>query len=205
MKNLLLLSLGLVLLAACKKEEQLNTNGFVPGMVLEPEAIMENVPQEYLQDSVFIIFKNADGEEKRIKHVAETFLDTNGIVNGDPYTEKKLSGEFSDPENIEFTASWIATVVYNEDYSLQELLIYSFMFDYAGKIVAGNIAYINREPSHENIWDDSIELLGRTFSGYRQCINEERPGYSEMIFNNQYGLIAFRDREEELWVFDRFE
>lgn len=205
MKNFTLIFLGILLFAACKKEDTIDTNGFEPGMVLEPGAIMENIPQEYLQDSVFIIFKNAEGEEKRIKHVAATILDDKGMVNGEPYTIKKISGEYTDPENIEFYAFWLADALYNEDYSLQELLRYSYLGDYAGKVVYSTISYINNTPTPGNVWNDSIELLGRTFTEYQQIINEERPGYSEIIVNRKYGLIAFRDRDDKLWVFDRFE
>ena len=204
MKNFLLFAFVFIFIVSCKKEE-LNKNGFMEGMTLSPGAILENVPSEYLQDSVFIIYKNAAGEERRIKHTTESSTQENGMVNGQSYSIQNSSGQFTDPERPWFDAWWLANAQYEEDYTLTQFFRYSYMADYGGQVLTEFVIYTNNSPTEPAQFGDMIELNGSTFTDYIQMKNDLRNGYSEMIFNKTYGMIAFRDQADDLWVFDRFE
>jgi hypothetical protein len=74
--------------------------------------------------------------------------------------------------------------------------LYSFQVDKRGKPISDFITKI--EPSKT--------LNGKTFS---QCITIKNyqcsDKYSELIVNSDVGVVAFRDKYNELFVFDKFE
>ena len=53
---------------------------------------------------------------------------------------------------------------------------------------------------------ETIELLDKEFTNvYSNFIASEFTAFSELYYNPTYGIVGFRDREDELYVFKEFE
>jgi hypothetical protein len=66
----------------------------------------------------------------------------------------------------------------------------------------------NGEPAKQFIFgqfSESIVLNGKIFKNVFSDQNEQEKSYSQVCYNSEFGLIAFKDKNGELFVFERFE
>lgn len=52
---------------------------------------------------------------------------------------------------------------------------------------------------------DNTNIIGKAFSNVIKVESDEFPNYTELYANQDLGVIAFRDKDNILWRFERFE
>ncbi len=51
----------------------------------------------------------------------------------------------------------------------------------------------------------NVTLLNKTFTNVYKVTQSEERGLTELYYNKEFGIVAFKDLDFNLWVFDRFE
>lgn len=54
-------------------------------------------------------------------------------------------------------------------------------------------------------FDVSKSILGREFFNVYGAVCAENQSFSELYVNEEFGIVGFKDDENELWAFDKFE
>ena len=82
----------------------------------------------------------------------------------------------------------------------------SFMYTDEKNALIGSLDINNAFPDvgvESKIVHDEIKLNSKNFNNVYIITNEETDAYSEFYYSRQIGVVAFRDENNELWVYDK--
>lgn len=192
---------------SCKKEGNNSINSF--DGTISIEGMMKNIPAEY-QSNQSIVFKNRTGESITLQ-IEGIFFDHELNDSGNIYNTEAFRVKLSNPDSPDFRC---------------ELKVSGNIDPLSGKIVKG--IYVDLNPfisitsstqlsiifdENDNIFPEeklhhfyeTKSLINNTFSGVFERINEKATSFSEIYYNTKFGIIGFRDAQNDLWEFVRFE
>ena len=217
MKNLIFILFSILLFSfGCNsddapKESDVNQNNLLSHVDINE--IKANIPDFYI-DNTKIIFKDENNLEKKF-NVYRTEEEKSNTIDGFSYSSDnlliKLISDDSSPIIIELRG--IAN--YDDEYKLQKSLSMSFAPTSPG--ISGTssftvIFFENGQPLASmfgvKVLEESVVLLGKEFNnvyGYSNMGEPISDSYGQLLFNSTNGVIGFRDRNNKLWVFERFE
>ena len=203
MKKLYTISLCFLVLA-CKESSVISDSP----QLFRIDAVKNYLPNSYSEERD-VVYVNSDGDEK--------------ILNV-TYKEDLIENQNSD---FTYTIEQIEIILYDPNSDFQIKLIGSSNFDHEGSLVVslngflmpfniggstfGNIKFENQEPviTIFNNYHDNINLNQVSFENVFQFIGQEGDipyeSYSELDINKEYGVIGFRDENNQLWNFSRFK
>jgi len=178
---------------------------------LKIDNILEFLPS-HLKEENSLIYVNELGNKKK-------FLAVSAIVNE----------EYSDGSGT-YTAQQIDISLIEQDAPYPFTLALTGSAGYDGDIPGWSLhAFVYQFLTQEKTWlsliftesgeittfgaakyDGTITLLGREFNDVYSKVGADNEGqaynsFSEIMINSDIGIVAFRDRENELWVFDSVE
>lgn len=197
--------LTLLFIISCKSEEpQFNYQE-----VVSVAHIKNYLPHNYFE-SPTLIYKNEEGEEKQLFiNFEENIVERN--IADQSYSAEEIIINIFESESSNFRININASSYFVEENKITSDLFASLMlFNPTGSTV-NNIAFNENGPivSHFDDFHSNLVLLGRKFSDVFVAIGKDwdvqYDAYSELNINSEVGVVAFRDKNNDLWVFDRFE
>ncbi len=214
MKNIFYIALTSLALFSCNKDikklepdSPTNTDPVLSEKIYLSEKIKNMIPTEY-RTLRYAIFKNASNEYKymyinykqdeEIRRIGDTF-----------YKSEYISVTLSETEKPDFYSYYIsvgANGSYAEDTKLpiwwMTIQIHSFKH-------SGILPMIDIDDSGKTRIGKLLEthqLLDKAFSNvYVNYLMKPQDQFSEIFYNFKEGVIGFYDRENHLWVLDRYE
>lgn len=208
MKNLtLFVGLFAFLIVGCTSDDQQPKGGSLETIHLDD---IRNLLPETLLSNTTAVFKDASGAERRFNVVyQDTFLMRS--LDGQEYTHEQLAIGYYDDNKPGFRMNIFGIGLYTSDlhpqYSITALLMPG---NSSGNAIVdieveNGINVINPYPF--DLYHTSLDILLETFNDVYVGINinEEITGFSEIMLNLHKGIVGFRDVNDDLWAFDRFE
>ena len=190
---------------SCSETEQVDDNL----ITLEPihlDDIKKLIPSSLLSDSK-VSYKNVNGEEKTLSVFFDSII-REVSVNDIKYMQERFSIAFQDSSDLTFRMDLSGNGVYTNEFAVEKTISAFLMPGHSasssitidtrnGKIV------INEHVDHR----DAITLNMTTFTNVFIGKNDfnETGRYDEIMLNLEVGIVAFKDGNKKLWVFDRFE
>lgn len=196
-----------ILVFSCSEEEREVPVTVSSLSAIELTDVQELIPNQLrLEKSAY--YKNESGDIK-ILDVHFGSVIRPAVVNGIEYMQERFSILYLDPEDELFSMDISADGVYTSQLDIQKLISANLMMTRSQancsltvEVVSGKIAV--RE------WNDyhtSISFLSRGFNDVfigRNDFNTTGK-YGQIIFNQEVGIVAYKDDSGNLWVFDGFE
>jgi len=177
--------------------------------VLTVNALKEYLPAAYFNESN-IVFKNEMGDEWKLSTNAKESI-SDRMHNQKPYKAEKFEITLFDPDNTYFQI----ILTGNTNYATSGNLVLSLggmlmPFNSSGTTWS-TIRFLNNQPivSLGDDFRDLYSVHGNEFKNTYLTIgkdgNIQHSAYSELNMNSEQGVVAFRDENNELWVFERIE
>ena len=198
-------------ITACEKKHSDNniTNNQPFVSHLDTKGIEAYLPQEILKRESFVVYKKEeDGTEKHLRIYPNNGV-FEGSYNGKEYTSDVFQIRLIDESNINFLLEINGSALYNDKGEIEKSLIALLMPGNQTGSSGVSLTFEENEPIsgiYER-YEKSIVLLGKTFldvyTGGSSLTGYEK--FSEISINSNEGIVSFRDIENKLWVFDRFE
>ncbi len=207
MKNLLTLAFILTILG-CSQEDNLS-NAEANNQHLKIDYIKNYLPSQYFNEST-IVYKNSSGEElKMVSQPKESASDrTHSGIN---YTTDEFNITLYNEHNSNMTIVLSGNVNLSTQGNIVATLSGVLMPFNTSGTTWSTIRFENSKPTI-NLGDDFREtyiVLNKEFSNTYVTIgqngSEQHSAYSELNMNSDHGVVAFRDENNDLWVFDRIE
>lgn len=154
-----------------------------------------------------MIYKNLKGETRtlKIKYYKEFTQDyTSELFN---YKSDVFTLEMIDdlsPNNLKISIHGSGN--YNGTQLALGIFAILMPFNESGSM-SGTILFKDGEPqvSPFDIFYSKLNLLGNSYNNVYVFTASNVKVYSELDINSEVGVVAFRDENNELWVFDKFE
>jgi hypothetical protein len=217
MKHILqLILLSLFFITACKEKEPIIS---IPNTTSEPLAFKEGVnipvddlklliPNAYKKGKI-AVFKMLNGSEIKFKIKFADSLTIKRELNGIKYTASDFKVDLVPLEKKNYTLGVKPFASFGDE----KTLIKGLKF---GQYLGFGIAPMNSDiyctvdgkldkTDPFNFYVASREFNGKVFKDVFHRKDNTLKSYSEVAYQETFGIIAFRDENNELFVFDRFE
>jgi len=205
MKNILIALLFLTTVACSDNENYLGTENFH----ISTDEIKNYLPSEY-KTVTKTVFVNASGEQKTM--ISDYVATAQDRVKADTkYKTDDFEIEMFDTENHNLRILIMGSANLDSNGEIRKLLSLTLMPLTPGVTTLEMISFKDNEPviGLASSFTESKEYLGKSFKDVFVTIAQyndvRQETYSEMAFNSEFGIVAFRDEADELWVFEKFE
>jgi len=202
-----LLLLFAFLLTTCTKSDD---EGPEEEPVLEDFVLADDVdrflPREYYEGRN-IVFVNEEGLEWvfMTQHKRSTEERTH---HAHTFETEVIDVDLFDHKNSGFQIKLSGSAYYYGENTFQNHLTLGFKTPNSPFTINNFVLrFIDGEPEQSGFtnYRPTLTLLQRPFNGVYRFRASNTFSYSEININEDFGVIAFRDRFDFLWVFDRFE
>ncbi len=206
MKKIIFGLLLTILMVACNKEQVV-----LPDLMIEE--VKSFLPMFYFEANT-LVYTNELGEEKKLN----LKLNDAPIIHSNKnntYNADQIHIELIDPENENFKLDLLGTAQYlGDDASVSTTLISTLteVNNPDAGTTLNMIRFVDGMPQATSfvVLRAAIQLNNTTFFGVFSAIGSDIVqgdfhSYSELNINAEFGVVAFRDENNELWVFDRME
>lgn len=201
MKNIVIFSTALIfIIFSCQKDKnQISATDFIRGLF----------PSEY-QSNQDIYFVNALNEQKRLICFYEE-KEYSSTIAGVSSDVKQFSTLFYEENELNPLVVFTATNDTNhediDDYTLR------FKLNPFGNENEGFCSFILpfRDGNFSNLvtsefyTEHNFEFSEIVFHDIYYNTNENSQGFSQLFYNVDYGIVAFRDQTDDLWVYSHAE
>jgi len=207
MKNIVFL-ISVLLVLACSENENDLAVTTVEGHYLNVDLVKDYLPDFYFNEAV-IVYKNSTGEEWTLNTTSNESV-REKTYEGAMYKAGNFEVNLFDPDNLNFHIVLTGSAQYSSAGIGLNLGGILMPFNASGT-TWNSVRFVNGEPvvGLGDDFNESITLYGRTFQDVFVRIGkdgfEQHEAYSELDLNSKEGVVAFRDENNELWVFDRVE
>ncbi len=212
MKNLLFVFLVFQIFISCKEDiigvEQPILD--IEGSYIRIDEVKDYLPDEYFNESR-IIYVDSIGNERILNTNAGESVEQLKFKDMN-YKSDKFVVSLYDELQLDFNITISGNAGYiNDGLTISKGILFWLMpFNQRGS----TLTFFNFKEGKPYLYPgrsfiDSIDLYSNTFYKVLKVIgkdnNQKRhPIYSELILNSDVGIVAFRDKNDDLWVFDRF-
>jgi len=186
-----------VILSSCSDE---GLDNALDKLNLDP--MKEFIPFDELNDNNSIIFKDFDGNEKKLIIFRTSQIDTLE-VDGFQYERERFSVKLSELFSFNYAINLSISRFYVDPMTVQGSLECQLFHGNGGAIP---FIRIDENGDSASLPRDDIEFWGTTFNDVisNASISGQQDGFSKIYYNYEIGVVAFRDASNKLWVFDRF-
>ncbi|MEL6866467.1 MAG: hypothetical protein AAFP19_18725 [Bacteroidota bacterium] len=197
----IILFLPIILLIACNKDT--DKQGLTP---LNIDNIRSFIPSGKYDRYSKIIYTDINGAEK-VLYISMSDEDQIKMYDGQNYTTERLSYGLVEKDNQEYRIGIWATAQYDNASSYTQIfgcaIFTSLNNGYIPSIDIGEDGFIWGGVKRDEV------LNGKSFSDVYSMgdVSNDPPDfvYNQLYYNFELGVVGFHDRENHLWVFDRFE
>ena len=208
MKNLIYISILAGLFFACNHEDENSNAQF--GQHLKIDEVKNYLPESYFQEAA-LIYVNSAGMEKEL-HITAVEDIVQRTHNNNNYTTDQFEITIYDPENLHFQINLIGSTNFaSDDIVVTTLSGWLMPFNQSGNTWI-RIDFENNLPKvglFDN-FNETITLIDKEFNDVyiaigKNNLQEQYEAYSELNINSEFGVVAFKDENNEIWRFDRFK
>lgn len=208
MKNLIYISILIGFFIACSHENENENAQF--GQHLKIDEVKNYLPESYFQETA-LIYVNSAGMEKEL-HITAKEITVQRTHDNDNYTTDQFEITIFDPDNLSFQISLVgSTNRFSDNIVATGLTGWLMPFHESGHTRI-RVQFENNLPKVDifNNFNETIFIIDKEFSDVyiaigKNNLQEEYEVYSELNINSEYGVVAFKDENNELWRFDRFK
>lgn len=218
MKNrVFFISILLFSLLACCKDEPIAPIPITPpeplkfkeGVHVSVNELKLLIPDAYKKGKI-AVYKTLGGKEDKYKIKFTDSLILDRELNGIKYTAAEFRVDMSPLAPQKFSLGIKSIATFGDEKTLIKGIKYGQYFGFE------NIAYNNSnnittidgkfdKTDPFNRYINSYEFNGKIFKDVFRIKNSSSTKYSELAYNIEFGIIAYRDENNDLFVFDRFE
>ena len=206
-KITLLAALAILMLAACEKDtvstDGNSSNGELANLTIG--IVRDYLPLDLVRQNSTVVFKNADGEEKKLQiHLLEE--EKEKVYGNRTYESEHIEIRYLDESDRTYQLKTIASANYTEGGAHQFVL--SEILTTVNDGFSGAISIsADKSPSICDLLP-SADILGKTFTDvYTNWVidSEDVTSFSRLYYTIELGVVGFEGWEGEMWVLDRFE
>jgi hypothetical protein len=206
-KITLLATLAILMLAACEKDtvstDGNSSNGELANLTIG--IVRDYLPLDLVRQNSTVVFKNADGEEKKLQiHWLEE--EKEKAYGNRTYESEHIAIWYLDESDRTYQLKTIASANYTEGGAHQFVL--SEILTTVNDGFSGAISIsADKSPSICDLLP-SADILGKTFTDvYTNWVidSEDVTSFSRLYYTIELGVVGFEGWEGEMWVLDRFE
>ncbi len=206
-KITLLAALAILMLAACEKDtvstDGNSSNGELANLTIG--IVRDYLPLDLVRQNSTVVFKNADGEEKKLQiHWLEE--EKEKAYGNRTYESEHIAIWYLDESDRTYQLKTIASANYTEGGAHQFVL--SEILTTVNDGFSGAISIsADKSPSICDLLP-SADILGKTFTDvYTNWVidSENVTSFSRLYYTIELGVVGFEGWEGEMWVLDRFE
>ena len=198
-----------LLIAGCNSKPE---SPSIEGTHLSLTTIPDYLPSEYQTDRT-IVFRNAAGDLLSLQldqYTTEQELDFEGqsyTSDVHHYTLQAQQGPLTYRISLSASANYTGTLAAPQPI---ESLLSVLTPTTPDESVIGIFLLANFQDGEIALMQNAdrladIELFDTTFIDVLRVYSSTLSALSELIINSDVGVVAFRDLDNELWVFDHFE
>jgi hypothetical protein len=209
--------ISLVFLSACKEKDPIIP--ILPNPTPEPLVFKEGVnipvndlklliPEAYKKGKI-AVFKTLNNIEAKFKITFRDSLIVKRELNGVQYTASEFRVDLVALEKKDYSLGITTIAQFGDEKTLIKGIKFGQYFGF-GIIPTKSEIFTTVDGKLDktdpfNSYIASQEFNGKVFKDvfHRKYANEKR--YSEIAYQESFGIIAFRDEKNELYVFDMFE
>lgn len=206
--GVLLLSLGCEQDDTAGTKSTINNNGeLINADHISVHDLLDFLPDGYM-NRVDLIYKDQSGSEKKLK---TAFIEgqRERTEYGRKYTYDNFVVRLFSEDDPDFLIEIDGYGLYRQTGEVQKVIATILMPRNPKGSSGVPVIFENGKPTVTMFdkFHESTTILGRTFEKvyFGNSWLTQYDAYSEVYFNFTEGVVAFRDAENKLWVFDRFE
>ena len=190
----------------CKDNSETSTqDNSIEGSHLDIDAIKKFIP-DGLKSEKKCKYINESGTIKEVQ-VRYTEEITERELESESYKSDELEITLYDEMDEKFQIVLIGSTNYDADYSVVVGLTILYMPANPTGTILSSIRFDEGGEPIVNTYDDfrsSISLNNKTFKDCFVITGTNPDSYSEIYINSEVGVVAFRDKANELFVFEEF-
>lgn len=207
-KITLLAALAILMLAACEKDT-VNTagnssNGELANLTIG--IVRDYLPLDLVRQNSTVVFKNADGEEKKLQiHWLEE--EKEKAYGNRTYESEHIEIRYLDESDRTYQLKTIASANYTEG-GANEFVNISLLTTVNEGYVPTIPIFADKSPVFSELLLPMIDILGETFENVYTNLPvnlETVTSFSRLYYTIELGIVGFEGWEGEMWVLDRFE
>jgi hypothetical protein len=210
MKKITLLAiLAILMLAACEKDTVStawnSSNGELANLTIG--IVRDYLPLDLVRQNSTVVFKNADGEEKKLQiHWLEE--EKEKAYGNRTYESEHIAIWYLDESDRTYQLKTIASANYTEGGSNE--FVMSSINTTVNNGLSTAISRISISADKSPFMCDllpSVDILGKTFADVYTSglVLEDVTSFSRLYYTIELGVVGFEGWEGEMWVLDRFE
>lgn len=183
---------------------------FVVQSHIEIKELEDWLPKAYFNGEPKVVYVNESGQEKKLT-VYMVRGEQERTYSNQNYTSDIFTIRLRDDNDISFTLDIEGYAVYGEKNDLQKSLFVFLMPGNENGSMSLPVQFDENGPKITmfDIFNEEISFFGHTyndvFKGGAYTDELLFDSFSEVALNSEVGIVYFRDRVNDLWVFDRFE
>lgn len=168
------------------------------------EQILTSINLDIFKNNQKVVFKNDIGTEK-IMSINLTETNHSQNVNGKEIVLPKVAVNYYAASDINYALYFYLTTNILNNIGDQTAYLSASIFTNLVKFTP-SLGFDHLGNPLMCTYNQNKALLGKTFhSVYSSIPAKEYEIFSELHFSKSSGIVGFRDTNNELWVFDRFE
>jgi len=205
MKTRVLILFSYLLMISCSKDQdtikELDTTNL---NFVKYEQILSTINLDLFKKNSKVIFKNELGSEK-ILEINFSDSSQKQSVNGKEITLPKVAVNYYESADTKYALYFYVATNITKNGTSQNANFSSSIFTNLIKFKPA-VGFDHLGDPFFCIYNQNKLLLGKTFeSVYSSFPSDEYMIFSELHYSKSLGIVGFRDENNELWVFDRFE
>lgn len=168
------------------------------------EQLLSSINLEPFKNNSQVIFKNEEGSE-RILYINFSDSTQKQNVNGKDIVLPKVAVNYYEPTDTKFALYFYVTTNITKNGTSQNANFSASIFTNLVPFTP-NVGFDHLGDPFFCHYNQDKLLLGKTFDSiYSSFPSEEYKMFSELHFTKSLGIVGFRDENDKLWVFERFE
>ena len=199
------------LLFGCNQDEAFNTNNGsqeppVAAAHISTTDIVEYLPEEYLQNRK-AMYKDRAGNEKLLN---SAFIESKEERTefGRTYSHDRFLVRLFDESDTDFMIEVDGYGLYTQSGEVQKVIGAILMPMNPTGSSSVSVLFEDGQPIVTQFDDfrETVSFFGKSFEKVYLSIStfSVHDSFSEIHFNFTEGVVAFRDKNDEMWIFDRF-
>jgi hypothetical protein len=190
----------IVLLSSCEKEVIVidNPNEL---QTLKVDNIKDLLPLVSSDSKTKTVFYNDKGDEIIFDFILQEEIKEkkDGSI---AYDAEEISGSYINEAINDYSLYFVGGGNY---YKKEPVLFVTAGINQFEKPAVTNISILESGQPFIAVYYETKLLLDKEFKAvYSNFINDEFDAFSEIYYNAEYGIIGFKDREDDLYVFKEF-
>ena len=208
-KITLLATLAILMLAACEKDTVStagnSSNGELANLTIG--IVRDYLPLDLVRQNSTVVFKNADGEEKKLQiHLLEE--EKEKAYGNRTYESEHIEIRYLDESDRTYQLKTIASANYTEGGANE--FVTSLINTTVNNGLSTALSSISISADKSPLMCDllpSVDILGKTFADVYTSgvVLEDVTSFSRLYYTIELGVVGFEGWEGEMWVLDRFE